>query len=155
MDILANFSKTSHKISLILHILTTFWIYIWNNLVEVPGKFCFRPFWALFGPNLPLFGPKSTFWFISSKRFIEFCWFWYSNLSYCLVLENWCLQSGEMLPRPFWTLFGPNFHPLWPKINILAYISSKRLIKSHADFLYRNLSCVLLLENWCLPSGKI
>ena len=26
--------------------------------MKVPGKIWFRPFWALFGPNLPLFWPK-------------------------------------------------------------------------------------------------
>ena len=110
-------------------------------------------FWALFGPNLPPFRPKTTFWLISSERFIEFCWFWYRNLSYGLLLENWCLQSGKNLAPPILGPFWSKFVPFRPKISILAYISRTvhwiLLIFGIETYLK-----VFFWKNWCLLSVK-
>ena len=49
INILANISKSGHRIFLVLYIWTLFWVYLWNHLVKVPGKILFWPFWPFFG----------------------------------------------------------------------------------------------------------
>ena len=83
---------------------------------------------------------------------IDFADILYRNLSYGLLWKNWGLQSGKNLAMPILDPFWSKFVPFWPKINILACLISDSL--SLDDFLYRNYSYGLLLENWGLQSGK-
>ena len=73
--ILVYIFQTVHWILLIFGIETFLMVFFQKIEVYSLGKFWPRPFWALFGPNLPLFGPKSTFWLISSEGYVKFCWF--------------------------------------------------------------------------------
>ena len=81
---------------------------------------------AHFGPFLvqicPFLAPNQHFGLYLPNGSLNFADFCYINLSYSLLLENWCLQSGKNPAPPILGPFWSKFAPFWPKINIWAYI---------------------------------
>ena len=101
---------------ILMGIETSLMVLFWK-IIEVcsPGKVRARSFCALFGPNFPLFSPKSMLYPISSKRFIKLCWF-FSTETIFIVLEILGLQSRKNLIPPIldplvkiWTSLGATF----------------------------------------------
>ena len=118
------------------HTLYDWKILIWQTFGHLRRKFChflakivwFESFlptqlwiflicaWNFF--EFWLFPGNQSYWVL-----LNFADFWYRNLSYSLLLENWCLQSEKKLAPPNSGYFCSKFAPFWPKISIFACIS--------------------------------
>ena len=128
-------------------------IFFWKIDVYSQEKIQSRPFWALFGPNLPRFGPKSTFWLISSKQYIEFCLFCVQKLILWSSFGKLMFTVQEKSSPAHFGLFLVQICPFQGQNQHFGlYLLNCSL--NFADFLYRNYSNGLLLENLGLQSRK-
>ena len=115
INVLANFSKSGHRIFLILHIQTVFWVYFWKTQVKVPGKIWFWPFLSFFGQKYIACGYIiGVFWpfFVDSAPKNGLI------LMYDFLLEAYgrvvWLSCKKNSGRNFWPLSGGKNGQKWP-----------------------------------------
>ena len=84
INVSANFSKSSHKVFLVLHIWTVFLVYLWNNPVNVPGKISFCPFCSFLGQKYIACGDKRVFLEVFGQ-FLPICWSCMVKFCYTII----------------------------------------------------------------------
>ena len=140
-------------ILLICCIETYLMVFFWKTDVYSPEKSSPAHFGPLFVEISLFLAQNQYFSLYLPNGSLNFADILYRNLSYGLLWKNWGLQSGKNLVMPILDLFGPNLPLFGLKSTFSLCLLSDSL--SLDDFLYRNYSYGLLLENWGLQSGKI
>ena len=88
------------------------------RLGKNPAPPILGPFWSKFAP----FRPKINILAYHLNCSLNFSNFWYRNLSFGLLLENWCLQSRKNLAPPIWGPFWSNLPLFGPKSTFFSCI---------------------------------